>query len=340
MASDRHELPTFSVIIPTFNRREVGRRSLLHFLACDYPDDRYEIIVCDNSHDGTPDMVRELAATSPVPIHLLYNDERLPAVKRNQALAVAGGDYVVFMNDDVWVRPDFLREHLRTHLEWAPEPVAVAGYCEQSLAMPDTAYNRWHHPFPYDDLADLADQPIPYSYNWSMNLSLPRREMLDRNLVFHEDWQHIGHEDVELGYRWQLAGNKTIHNPKAWGEHFHPHSLDSTCRLQESVGRGLRDLERLIPDRALFESYGHFSWRNSPRAVARQLARRALFNSVTAPILRRRLNDYPRSNRVVEWMYPKVALHYSGVGYRSQPPSSTVPTPFRDRPASGAEVAA
>ena len=81
-----------------------------------------------------------------------------------------------------------------------------------------------------------------------MNLSLPREVLLERNLVFHEDWANIGHEDIELGYRWTQAGYDVIYNPKAWGEHFHPHDLDSACRLQHSVGRGLRDLEVLIPE--------------------------------------------------------------------------------------------
>ena len=89
-----------------------------------------------------------------------------------------------------------------------------------------------------------------------MNLSLPRQVMLDRNLVFHEDWAEIGHEDVELGYRWSKAGYRTIYVPAARGEHYHPHDLESSCRLQASIGRGLRDLEALVPEPGLHERYG------------------------------------------------------------------------------------
>ena len=77
-----------------------------------------------------------------------------------------------------------------------------------------------------------------------------------------------GSEDVELGYRWTRAGYQVIYNPRAWGEHYHPHDLDTACRLQEVIGRGLRDLEALIPDPGLLERYGVFSWDNSPRSVA------------------------------------------------------------------------
>ena len=97
-----------------------------------------------------------------------------------------------------------------------------------------------------------------------MNLSFPRQVMLDRNLLFHEDWAVIGSEDVELGRRWTLAGLDLIYEPRAWGEHYHPHDLDSASRLQESIGRGLRDLEHLVQDPTMLESYGIFTWHNSP----------------------------------------------------------------------------
>lgn len=326
------QLPTFSVIVPTYNRCAVGEKTIDGLLACDYPDDRYELIICDNSSDGTPEMVKRKAEESSVPIHLIFNDERLPAVKRNQGLALAGGEYVCFMNDDVWVTPTFLKEHLRTHLQYAPEPIAVLGHCEQSGQMPDTAYLAWYRPFAYHLIADHADGPVPYQFNWSMNLSLPRSEMLGRNLVFHEDWANIGHEDVELGFRWQNAGNRLIYNPRAWGEHYHPHTLDSTCDLQVSIGRGLRDLEVLIPERELAVTYGLFKWSNPPARVARQLVRKALFNRWTAPFLRRRLATYNRRSRLAEWAYPKIVLHYMERGYREQGPRCPAPTPIHDRP--------
>ena len=40
-----------------------------------------------------------------VSVRLLNSTERLPAVKRNQALRAARGDLVIFINDDVWNLP-------------------------------------------------------------------------------------------------------------------------------------------------------------------------------------------------------------------------------------------
>lgn len=317
--------PSVSVILPTYNRSAVVETTLRHFIAQDYPADLLEVLVADNSSDDTPDMVRRVAASAPFPIRLVSSSERLPAVKRNQALREAVGELALFMNDDVWVRPDFVTRHAAVHRRWA-EPVAVLGLVDQSEQMPSDPFTDWYRPFAYGELAGLAGQPVDWRYHWSMNLSLPRRVMLERNLVFHEDWAEIGHEDVELGYRWTRAGYRIIYEPAAWGEHYHPHTLDSACRLQESIGRGLRDLTSLIPEPGLLERYGVLTRGASLRGMARMTVREILFNRFTVPPLQRRFSAADRRSRLAEWAYWKIMLHHTQHGYRAAPPRSPAPT--------------
>ncbi len=320
-------LPFISVIFPTYNRCDVVETTIEHLLAQDYPSDRFEILVCDNSTDGTPAMVERVATDARVPVRLLWSEERLPAVKRNAGLRVAQGELVLFLNDDVWARPVLLREHARSHAA-ATEPIAVLGFVEQSPQMPQSPFISWYQPFAYAEIADRDGQTVPYRYSWSMNLSLPRDEMLTRNLVFHEDWANIGHEDVELGFRWTSAGRDIVYNAAATGEHFHPHGLTSACRVQKSIGRGLRDLEVLIPDPDLLERYGIFSWHNSTKAVVRGSIRRALFNRVTVPPVQSWLETRDENSALTEWLYWKVLLHHTNTGYREQEPRHPTPTPF------------
>ncbi len=322
--------PTFSVIIPTYNRAEIVERTLRYLAAQEYPADCYEVIVADNSSDSTPAMVERLAREARCSIRLLRTSERLPAVKRNLALAAAKGQLALFLNDDVWAEANLLEEHARTHAAWADEPIAVLGHVEQSAEMPYSPFGEAYIPFAYYEIAQQADRPVGYLYFWTMNLSAPRQEMVSRGLVFHEDWAEIGHEDIELGYRWTKAGRKVIYNPLARGQHYHPHSLDSACRLQESIGRGLRDLERLVPEPDLLERYGVFSWRNRPRALVRGLVRRALFNPVTVPAAQAWLNRRARNTALSRWMYWKVLAHYTNRGYRQAPPRS--PRPLETQP--------
>jgi glycosyltransferase involved in cell wall biosynthesis len=318
--------PSISVILPTYNRCEVVERTLEHLVAQDYPAELIEILVCDNSSDDTPAMVERVAAQVAPTVRLVASDQRLPAVKRNHGLALADGELVLFMNDDVWLRPDALTVHAATHIAH-DGPMAVLGHVDQSVRMPPSAFIEWYRPFAYDRIAGSRGGAVPYHYFWSINLSLPRQVMLDRQLVFHEDWANIGHEDVELGYRWSRAGYPIVYQPDAWGEHYHPHDLDSACRLQYSVGRGLRDLRVLIPEPDLLERYGAFSFANSRRAVARGLARKALFNRWTVPPLQDRLGRLDRNNRLATWSYWKILLHHTDRGLRDQPPRRPLPVP-------------
>lgn len=317
-----------TVVLPTYNRRDVVETTLRHLQASDHDHSRLEVVVADNSTDGTPDMVRRVAAESDVPMWCLESDERLPAVKRNLALRAAQGDLVLFLNDDVWLRPDAVRLHVEAHRRQAG-PAAVLGLVEQSDRMPWTPFGAWYRPFAYEEIAGRAGEDVGYRYHWSMNLSLPREVMLDRNLVFHEEWGDIGHEDVELGYRWTRAGLPVVYEPRARGEHFHPHTLDSACRLQASIGRGLRDLEVLVPDPDLLTRYGvqsrHADWRRRCRTGLRNL----LFNGVTVPPLQTRLGRLQHRNRLAEWAYWKVLLHHTETGYRMTPRRSPTPTPTR-----------
>lgn len=316
------DLPTFSVIFPTYNRAVVVKETIRRLLAQDYPPGSYEIIAVDNSTDETPTVVEELAAESREAggpeVRLLSSAERLPAVKRNRGLYLAGGDLVLFVNDDVWFAPDALYQHAQTH-KAHDGPVAVLGSCVQSPAMPRTPFVEFYEPFAYKEMEKYVDRPVPYRYFWSMNLSLPRAVMLERNLVFHEDWTHIGHEDVELGWRWTNAGLPAIYNPLARGEHFHPHTVASACRLQEAVGRGLRDLESLVSDPGLLERYGVLALHSSPKAVFRGALRYLLFNRFTAPACAKWLEGRDRNTVITRWMYWKVMLEATNRGYRSEP---------------------
>jgi glycosyltransferase involved in cell wall biosynthesis len=332
---------TFSVIFPTYNRCDVVERTLRQLVAQAYPSDGYEIIVVDNSTDDTPAMVERVAAESAASagpeIRLLWIAERLPAVKRNRGLALATGDLAFFINDDIWFAPDALAEHAATHAAWN-EPIAVLGSCRQSPEMDQTPFVEFYEPFAYHEMRTYEDRPVPYRYFWSMNLSLPRQVMLERNLVFHEDWAHIGHEDVELGWRWTQAGLKAVYNPRARGDHFHPHTVASACRLQESVGRGLRDLEVLVPDPNLLERYGIFSVHNSPKSVVRGGVREVLFNRWTAPAMARWLDGRERNTAFTRWAYWKVLLHHTNRGFRTEP--RRTPAPLSTTAAAGSVLEA
>jgi glycosyltransferase involved in cell wall biosynthesis len=91
-----------SVIIPTFNRREILRRAIDSALARTGRADEV-IVVDDGSTDGTADALRDL----PARVRVLRTENGGPAAARNAGIRAARGSYIAFLDsDDEWIGDD------------------------------------------------------------------------------------------------------------------------------------------------------------------------------------------------------------------------------------------
>lgn len=101
-------------MVATYNWPEALRLTLRSALRQSLPP--VEILVADDgSADATARLVREVAASSPLPVrHIWHPDEgfRLAAI-RNRAIAAAEGDYIVQIDGDILLHRHFLRDHAR-----------------------------------------------------------------------------------------------------------------------------------------------------------------------------------------------------------------------------------
>lgn len=111
--------PLVSVIIVAYNNLELTRACLESIERySDYP--ALEVIIVDNaSSDGTPDVLRQLAADRPRWRVICNATNRGFAAANNQGLAVAKGDYLVLLNNDTVVTPGWVRT-LMAHLRNDP----------------------------------------------------------------------------------------------------------------------------------------------------------------------------------------------------------------------------
>src|SRR5215470_15845664 len=94
-----------SVTIVTYNSGRFIKRCLESVLAQEYPGK--EIIVIDNaSTDGTTDILEQFEDRC----QIVYNDENIGfAAAQNQAIALSSGDWVLTLNPDVLLLPDFIQ---------------------------------------------------------------------------------------------------------------------------------------------------------------------------------------------------------------------------------------
>jgi glycosyltransferase involved in cell wall biosynthesis len=91
-------MPTFSIIIPTYNRLPYLKKTLDSILEQSFTD--FEIIVVDDgSTDETVSYLRDLGGG----VELFRQDNRGPGAARNLGVEHARGEYVAFLDsDDLW----------------------------------------------------------------------------------------------------------------------------------------------------------------------------------------------------------------------------------------------
>jgi glycosyltransferase involved in cell wall biosynthesis len=100
-----------SVIVPTYNRKNVLRHVLLALINQDV--NSYEVIICDDgSNDGTKEMIEQLKNEYKLPYELLYQHQEHIGFRagqaRNMGIKIARGEKLLFIDHDVIPMPNVL----------------------------------------------------------------------------------------------------------------------------------------------------------------------------------------------------------------------------------------
>jgi glycosyltransferase involved in cell wall biosynthesis len=235
---DANRTPSFSVIIPTYNRGEKIYSTLNTVLAQSHGN--FELIVVDDgSTDSTPDALAGYAQRA--------NDSRLRIIRRenggttaarNTGIASATGDYIALLDhDDLWFPWTLQTYHMA--IEQCGRPAVVAGrIVSQDLS-----------------LVNLASfQPEPFSVSHFENLLASA----ERNwLIYPSGWAikadvlrsiggffpyNKGYEDLDLMLRIGTApGYAKIAEPILGVRGLHEYNLSSDRHVEWFAG-GMRIL--------------------------------------------------------------------------------------------------
>lgn len=117
--------PVISIVLATYNRRDILARTLLTLLNQEFQCTQYEIVlVVDGSSDGTLEMLHE--AQAPNRLRVIEEPHMGPAVARRTALEYARGDIVLFTDDDIRLTPGVVKYHVEAH-QHSGYPMMVRG---------------------------------------------------------------------------------------------------------------------------------------------------------------------------------------------------------------------
>jgi glycosyltransferase involved in cell wall biosynthesis len=233
--------PIVSVVIPTYNRLNVLKRTLECVEHQTIGRSEYQIIVVDDSSkDGTGDY---LAKLSGIDWHINeFNKGR--AVTRNLGIKLSKAELIIFIDDDIWVDNNLLMKHVERHKE---NINVVVGAIKPSPEVNNTivnAYMNRHHEWCCREML-LSKEALPYTFLKTANVSVPKTVFKEVGL-FNEKFYHYGGEDTELGYRLHKHGVQIIYEPKAVGYHYHNETIDSIVEREVARTKSLRILKELI----------------------------------------------------------------------------------------------
>lgn len=204
---DDRDLPVVTVQLPMFNERAVAARVVDAACRLDYPSDRLEIQVLDDSTDGTSSLVEERVASwraRGVDIHQVRREDRVgfKAGALAHGTELARGDFFLVLDAD-FVPPRDLVRDLLPPMEDASVGMVQAAWAhlnrEASWLTTAQAYLLDGH-FLFEQGGRYAAHRF---FNFNGTAGLWRRRCLEDAGGWQSDTLT---EDLDLSYRAQMRG--------------------------------------------------------------------------------------------------------------------------------------
>jgi GT2 family glycosyltransferase len=235
--------PRVTIVIPTHNRRAVLERGLESIVAQSYPSSLIEVIVVA---DGCTDGTEHLTMPPLLQARMIAQPASGAAAARNAGAAVANGDLLLFLDDDVIAWPGLVEAHVHAHASMSPTALVV-GYLSANPRNGDPLFRGalrgwWETMF---DRMRQAGHRFTYADVLSGNCSIPTR--LFQALNGFQEQLHC-HEDYEFGLRVLKAGGTIAFAPAAGGSHEEFTDLRRSLRRKRDEGTADVWMARAHPD--------------------------------------------------------------------------------------------
>lgn len=232
----------FSLIVLCYNKLACTRRCLGAVVQHSVVDEPWELVVVDNgSTDGTrawlSGELRALAASRNLRLIVLANDRNVGcSTARNQAMAVATGQYLVFLDNDVAPRSRAWLPRLAAELEAHPRaalvgPKLVYPSPPHRIQCAGVGISRRGHVC-FRGRGDPRDDP---RFNQAQSVQclisaclLARADLVREQGGFDEAFNPVQFEDFDLCYRLRNLGWEARYLPAVEMYHFESTTTQGT----------------------------------------------------------------------------------------------------------------
>jgi len=254
-----------SVTIVTYNSGRFIKRCLESVLEQKYQN--LEVVIVDNaSTDGTVDILEQFSESC----RIYYNDENLGfAAAQNQAIALAQGEWVLTLNPDVLLLPNFVQALVDAG-QVDPKIGTVCGKLltiRASFDLPEKQLvdSTGIYFTPMLRHLDRGSQEVDnghylnyeYVFGATAAAALYRRSMIEDITIQGEFFDRdffVYREDADVAWRAQLMGWRCLYTPHARGYHVRAvlpgnrRALPAVINMHSVKNRFLMRIKNMTPD--------------------------------------------------------------------------------------------
>ncbi len=250
------ETPYVTIQLPLYNEATVAVRLVDQIAKADYPHDKLEIQVLDDSTDETGSLVRariaqlrDLEATADLDIVYIHRTDRTgyKAGALEHGLKVAKGDFVAIFDADFMPQPEFLR-------------ALVPHFADPKVGMVQARWGHMNREFSLLtrvqalmlDGHHLVENRARAAAGWLFNFSGTGGIWRKEAIASAGGWQHDTlTEDLDLSYRAQMAGWKFIYREDVVSPAELPEDVSAFRAQQFRWAKGTVQTSRKLMSRVL-----------------------------------------------------------------------------------------
>ncbi|WP_319454944.1 MULTISPECIES: glycosyltransferase family 2 protein [unclassified Mycobacterium] len=239
-------LPSVSVVVPTFRRRDRIMRALAPLLDDPHVDE--VIVVVDGSDDGTLELLQDVARTHDR-LRPIWQTNSGPETARQTGLDAARSEVVLFLDDDVMADPGLGFGHARAHAQ--TRGALVVGYMPtvrpQQRRPGNFTATLYADEYERFCASWTAEPDSIINTLWGGNYSMRRDDAVRVGVSGTLNLARV--QDREFGMRCAEAGLSAVFDRTLSATHEHERDLAGYFREYHIIGDSRRRLGELYPAR-------------------------------------------------------------------------------------------
>ena len=235
-----------SIIVPTYNRKDLIKKTVSSIEALDFDPSAFELIVVDDgSDDGTKEYFEDYRRRTGLSFSYVWQKNKGPAAARNAGLRLAKGEFIAFTDSDCIVDRNWLNMLVSG---FTSPNIAVVGGSVRGVG--EDIFSQY---FEYAGIYNTRIVGENVIYVLTLNACYRRNVILELD-GFSERFRKPGGEDPELCIRIKKKHYAIQYSSAAVVYHHHKSTFKSFLRTFHNYGEGLAILVKSHPE--------WYSWKN------------------------------------------------------------------------------